>query len=98
MCDEQAGKKFHEFEQVDPPSYKRVGYTSHYDAGANVCYMMIHYLGVDDGTPSISDAVYDAFEGREYASYIWPNTEHKKYGEDTSMECKLKPRWRAQRT
>ena len=50
-------------------------YTSHYDAKANICYIMVHEAFIsDDGngdkTFSYTYLVYDAFEGRAYASYM----------------------------
>ena len=59
VCDVQARRFAKEyFESNDV-------YTSHYDTAANVCYMWIHHLT----STFTSDTVYDAFEGREYASY-----------------------------
>jgi hypothetical protein len=89
MCAEQARKTFHE---NNPKPNATTGYTSHYDATANVCYIMVHYLDMSHGYPSVSDTVYDAFEGREYASYIWINPEKKKAWEVAPMECSVKPR------
>jgi hypothetical protein len=97
MCDEQARKKFHEDNQ-DVPPHERGQYTSHFDAAGNVCYMLVHHAGTGNGVPSVSDLVYDAFEGREYASYTWVNTQKKKYWEVAPMECKVKPRGKAEIT
>jgi hypothetical protein len=100
MCDEQARKKFHEDNQ-DVPPHKRGQYTSHFDAAANVCYLLVHYAGSDNGVPGVSGLVYDAFEGREYASYTsytWVNTQKKKCWEVVPTECKLKPRGKAEIT
>lgn len=89
MCDEQAGKKFHEDERTalhvgEKPLYS---YTSHYDPMVNVCYVRVHSYG---GTPlMVSDVVYDAFGGRVYASYIWINSQNKKYWEVSPSECDI---------
>ena len=88
MCDEQAKKKFHE---DNPKPNGTTDYTSHYDARANVCYMMVHYVSTEGGKASVLDNVYDAFEGRTYASYTWINSEGKKYWEVAPMECWVKP-------
>ena len=40
----------------------------------------------------VSHIVYDAFEGRSFASYRWVNAENKKYWEVTPEECMVKPR------
>jgi hypothetical protein len=89
MCDEQARKKFHE---DYPAANDLTGFFSHYDTGANVCYMLVHIYGISKVVPSVSDTVYDAFEGRGYASYIWINSEKKKYWQVAPMECSVKPR------
>jgi len=90
MCDERAEEEFHKYNKKPSPSD---GYTSHYDARANVCYMMVHAVMVDkDKSVSVSDTVTDAFEGREYASYIWINSEGKPYYEVPPTDCSVKPR------
>jgi hypothetical protein len=88
MCDDQAKKKFH----VDfPHPNQMTNYTSHYDAKMNVCYVMVHHVDTATAGPSVSDTVYDAFEGRLYASYIWVNPNGKKYWEVAPSECWVKP-------
>jgi hypothetical protein len=89
MCDDQAAKKFHEDESTslyvgDKPLYS---YTSHYDPTVNVCYVRVHTFGANP--PSVSDAVYDAFGGRVYASYIWIGDHKKKYWEVPPTECDI---------
>jgi hypothetical protein len=47
MCDERAEKEFHKYNpKVDPDL---CGYTSHYDAEANVCFMMVHLVNTAEG-------------------------------------------------
>jgi hypothetical protein len=90
MCDERAEK---EFRKYNPKASLSDGYTSHYDARANVCYMMVHVVMVDKGkSVSVSDTVTDAFEGRAYASYMWINSEGKPYQEVAPTDCSVKPR------
>ena len=91
MCDEQARKKFNE----DYGTRKGYDYeyTSHFDARANVCYMLVH--GTADACCTVSYLVYDAFEGRVYASYVWINPEHKKGWEVDPTDCSVKPRGQA---
>ncbi len=88
MCSEQAKKKFHE---DNSPNASGTEYTSHYDPRTNVCYIRVHRFRMEGGIPSVSDAVYDAFEGRGYASYIWVNAQGKKYWEVEPMECEVQP-------
>jgi hypothetical protein len=60
-------------------------------AAANVCYIMVHYLDMSHGYPSASDTVYDAFEGRRYATYIWINSQNKKFWEVAPAVCSIRP-------
>jgi hypothetical protein len=83
MCDVQANKKFNESEASSKSSNSE--YTSHYDARANVCYIMVHQ-GAHGGMVGFSYLVYDAFEGRVYGSYVWVNSENK-----TPVACWVKP-------
>jgi hypothetical protein len=76
MCDEQATKKFHESEQTakgflgSGQSTVGDGYTSHYDPKVNVCYVRIYSVGVLKGGYMRAETVFDAFEGRVYATYV----------------------------
>lgn len=94
MCADQAQRSFNESDfskpsKTDTRSYE---YTSHYDAAANVCYIMVHGAPNGKGVLGSSDVVYDAFEGRVYASYIWSNPQKKKYWDVPPLECSVKPR------
>jgi hypothetical protein len=88
MCADQARKKFRE---DNPKADDMTDYTSHYDPAANVCYLMVHSVGISKGAPVVSKSVYDAFEGRVYAHYLWINSEHKFAAEVKPMECYIKP-------
>jgi hypothetical protein len=94
VCADEARKAFKEYYVPDKNGGLTYEYTSHYDPAANICYIMVHGTGVykDTGTPASSDVVFDAIEGRTYASYSWINTEKKKFWEVAPMECNVKPR------
>jgi len=82
MCDEQAGKKFHEYGHGASDMY-----TSHYDPAVNVCYTRVRSIG---GTPPmVTDGVYDAFGGRVYANYMWMNSKNKKIWEVSPSACEI---------
>jgi hypothetical protein len=70
MCAEQAQKIFKEDNPTRPEHAITWEYTSHYEPRTNVCYIMTHTATVKDKGFSISYAVYDAIEGRGYASFI----------------------------
>jgi len=91
MCDVQAGKFFHEYWRREKGDI-RLDNTSHFDPRMNICYILvIHKTITSYGSPSNSMAVFDAFEGREYASYIWINSEHKKFWEVKPGMCEVDP-------
>jgi hypothetical protein len=94
MCADQAQRSFNEsdFSKPKKTDTENYQYTSHYDAAANVCYIMVSGTYNGNGKPAASDVVYDAFEGRMYANYVWINTQNKKYWEVPPMICSVKPR------
>jgi hypothetical protein len=83
MCAEQARKIFHEDNPTKPEHALTWQYTSHYEGRTNVCYIMTWEVTLEEKSTNISHAVYDAFEGREYASFI-------QIGKDV-MECEITP-------
>jgi hypothetical protein len=90
-CSNQADKTF----KVDFPKPWNgwdYSFTNHYDSKLSICYIWIHGLKSENKSISVSDVVYNAFEGRTYASYLWINSEGKKYWEVSPMECSVKPR------
>jgi hypothetical protein len=81
-CDQQARKSFHESNPT-PERFLTFDYTSHFDAAMNVCYVekaFVGYIGRSESL-TVSWAVWDAFEGRGYASYI-------EVGHDV-MDCEI---------
>jgi hypothetical protein len=87
MCGEQAEKQFRA-NGFDKSSE----YASHYDARANVCYMMIHTVSATKASASDIETVSDAFEGRDYGTYAWVNAQNKKYWEVAPWACAVYPR------
>ena len=67
-------------------------FTSHFDTKSNICYILVHGGGTYLGHASVNYLVFDAYEGRVYASYDWFNNQDKKYWEVTPIECNVKPR------
>src|ERR1700724_2002233 len=84
-CDAQASKVYHEgramegFHSEDPSGMN--GYPSHFDPATNICYVWIHWTKIDKQSSSFADTISDAFEGRQYASYMWFNLDGKKFWE-----------------
>src|SRR3954451_21095960 len=74
MCAEQAKKIFHEDNPTRPEHTVTWTYTSHYEPRTNACYIMTWFYTLQDkSTTTLSHLVYDAFEGREYASFVQVN-------------------------
>lgn len=108
MCADQAKKFFADAFKVAsfgatkktvvmfPPSY-----VDHYDAKANVCYVAILREDSIDGgkTMTTSSAVYDAFEGTAYATYISISTSDKVMKlRELKPFCEVYPRGQAKVT
>src|SRR5580700_662407 len=72
ICDDAARFSFNDTAtpERDGISYE---YTSHYDTESRVCYVLVHGDGVSktSGFPTVSYALFDAIEGRQYGNYMW---------------------------
>jgi len=54
---------------------------------------MTHTAGVTaNKSPTVSYGVFDAIEGRAYATYIWINTQNRKFWEVPPTLCEVHPR------
>jgi hypothetical protein len=95
MCADQAKKAFNDLQDVLPNRVTMTWeYTSHYDAKANVCYMMTTRFEQmkDTKTRALVYVVSDAFEGRVYANYLHLSEKDKADYEVKPQECSVKPR------
>ena len=83
VCAAQA-KKFYNEETTfaATKSATKNEFTSHYDAGSKVCYVRINVTTIEKGEVAVSSYVFDAFEGRNFASYIWFPEKGKKFWEN----------------
>ena len=94
ICAVQAKKFFSETAYSDDSKKPlKNEFTSHYDAGAKVCYVRIDYNAFDGKTKTVSNSsyVFDAFEGRTLAEYMWFSDPVKKYWEVKPFICNVKP-------
>jgi hypothetical protein len=75
MCSEQARVVFEREGRGAPPSeYLLWEFTSHYNAQANVCYVMTHAMtATEDRHINSTRYVFDAFEGRILAGVVIVN-------------------------
>ena len=62
-------------------------YTNHYSKKMGKCFMVIANTSTTVGSVSTSKNLSDAFEGKVYGSYIWINSQGKKYWEVAPTEC-----------
>ena len=83
VCAEEARKTFHADNATRPPHTLVWEYTSHYEPRTNTCYIMTHFVTAQDKSVTVSHSVYDAIEGRGYASFI-------EVGHDV-MDCSVSP-------
>jgi hypothetical protein len=92
MCADQA-KKFYNGTSYSDNNKKAVKneFTSHYDAPEKVCYVRINYNLLNGQQLSVGSYIFDAFEGRNLASYIWISEPKKKYWEVKPVLCWVKP-------
>ena len=94
LCAEQAKKAFDE----DQQQARQLGgdkpisdYTSHFDPQKNVCYVRISAATVSKRGVTNSVVIYDAFERRTFANFLWVNNSGKKYWEVKPLECEVHP-------
>jgi hypothetical protein len=93
MCAEQAKKFYTEDTDYSEPGEHDLKneFTSHFDASSNVCYVRIDYNIIKDKTITLRSFVFDAFEGRGLASYLWFSEENKKAGQIKPLDCQVRP-------
>jgi hypothetical protein len=67
------------------------GYTNHYVAQLNKCFIIIQSTDTKTAPGQIitTMSVFDAFEGKQYADYFWETKKGKKYWEVKPFLCKV---------
>jgi len=94
MCAEQAKKAFDEYQQEatqmggDKPM---LDYASHFDPQKGVCYLRINSITASKRGVTNSAIVWDAFERRVFANFLWANYSGKRYWEIRPTQCELYP-------
>jgi hypothetical protein len=82
-CADQARKEFKE-NGWDRESV--AGFTNHYNAQFNRCFVLIEIT--KGAPPSNAKSLLDAYEGKQYGDYFWINSQGKKYWEVQPVVCK----------
>jgi len=64
-------------------------FDNHYSAKVNKCFVRLTSMAsqVKPRVPTINRLVFDAFEGKVYASYMWMNDGGKKFWEVPPFDC-----------
>ncbi|HSP17277.1 MAG TPA: hypothetical protein VLV78_21215 [Thermoanaerobaculia bacterium] len=87
-CSAQARK---EFEYEGLAKKDMAGYESHYSPELKRCFVATSLTDAKTNPKVIwtTRSVYDAFEGKEYATYVWHTVEGKKYWEVPPFQCEV---------
>jgi hypothetical protein len=88
QCSAQARK---EFEYEGLAKKDMAGYESHYSPELKRCFVATSLTDAKTNPKVIwtTRSVYDAFEGKEYATYMWHTVEDKKYWEVPPFQCEV---------
>jgi hypothetical protein len=68
------------------------GYINHFNDALNKCFILINSTTSDEKSPGVvfrNSGVSDAFEGTDYAQYIWRSEAGKKYWEVKPFLCSV---------
>ena len=86
-CAEQAARFYKEgrFKNDDYHSFE-----NHYSPILNKCFIKVIAMDENPGRTFVtSRVIYDAYEGKEYAQYIWESDKKKKYWEVPPIICNV---------
>jgi hypothetical protein len=72
------------------PASDHAWYECHYNPKLNRCFYKVSSLSVENGFPIRTTYLLDAFELKEYGSYIWSNPSGKKFSEVSPSQCTVK--------
>jgi hypothetical protein len=101
MCAAQAKKAFQEYTAEDKVESAKWGsqttsldYQSHYNTKIKKCLILTDKESFLLNKNVTSINLWDAFERRNYASWLWQPHETKKYWEQPPMWCELAPSYK----
>jgi hypothetical protein len=96
LCSAQAKTTFQEDAAKDQAESNKLGmhiisfdYQSHYNTKIKRCLILTTQMYDWGGEISTSKNLYDAFERRDYAGYLWTSKKDKKYWEVPPVSCEL---------
>jgi len=91
ICAAQAKKFYDETDNSNTKNTTKNEYFSHYDDAAKVCYIRIDVAIYENKRATMSSYVFDAFEGRTYAEYVWLEEPGKFFWDVKPVQCDIKP-------
>ena len=74
-----------------------IDYQSHYNTKIKKCLILTEKHYTFGGQPTTAINLWDAFERREYATWLWEAHETKKYWEQPPMACELIANYRSKK-
>lgn len=88
-CAAQAAREFQAegYKLNDDNIDNMASFTNHYDPALRVCFVLIESASSTTSGRSFSKVLLDAYEGKEYGSYLWFPDPVKKYWEVPPFEC-----------
>ena len=96
MCAAQAKKAFQEYAAEDKAENAKLGmstlsvdYQSHYNTKIKKCLIFTEKTYPSGKQTGMAANLWDAFERRNYANWLWVSHETKKYWEQPPISCEL---------
>jgi hypothetical protein len=96
MCAAQAKKTFQEYAAEDKVESAKFGmqtlsidYQSHYNTKIKKCLILTEKTYPSGKQTGTAVNLWDAFERRSYATWLWVSHESKKYWEQPPISCEL---------
>ena len=86
-CSDQAHKTFKEMGFTDGSPL--AAYQNHFNTKMDRCFIDVTNTAVAGPVVVTVRNLFDAFEGREYGTYLWRNPGNKKYWEVEPSKCQV---------
>lgn len=99
-CAQQAARAFAELDAENRADMQKMGtgrsrisgdYQSHYNVKLGKCLMFVETTDMLGAQFVTSAYVRDAYERRQYATYVWMSSDVKKYWEVPPIACEIRP-------
>ena len=101
MCAAGAEKAFRQYFNEDKVESEKLGmktishdYQSHYNTKIQKCLILTEKTYVFGSLTGTSINLWDAYERRQYATWLWTSHETKKYWDVPPLACEIAPNYR----